>query len=152
MKTTNFNFIAVELLTVTSFTFNNLHATTYYISAGPLGNDANNGANISLPWRTIWKLSTVNLQSGDMVLFERGWIYRGEISAKPGVYYGAYGNGSSPVISGAVQLSNTGWSNYQGFIYVLNNVNMSPMSDREPPNLLMIFFGEEGSSMVRWCL
>ncbi|MGB9773468.1 MAG: right-handed parallel beta-helix repeat-containing protein [Bacteroidota bacterium] len=137
MKTINFILIVVALLTATFFTFDNLHATTYYISGGPLGNDANNGISSSTPWRTIDKLNTVQLQPGDLILFERGWIYTGEISADTGVYYGAYGNGSSPVISGAVQLSNTGWSNYQGFIYVLNNVNMPPMSDAEPPNLFV---------------
>ncbi|MGC8896786.1 MAG: hypothetical protein ACP5ON_00905, partial [Bacteroidota bacterium] len=137
MKTRYFILIVAALLTATFFTFDNLHATTYYISGGPLGNDANNGISSSTPWRTIDKLNTVQLQPGDLILFERGWIYTGEISADTGVYYGAYGNGSSPVISGAVQLSNTGWSNYQGFIYVLNNVNMPPMSDAEPPNLFV---------------
>lgn len=117
-------------------------AATYYLSTAPLASDANPGTSPAAAWRSIAKLNTANLQPGDSVLFERGGIYRGQIDARPGtagnpVYYGAYGNGARPVISGAAQVQGTGWSVYQGGIYVKTGVLMPAMGAAEPPNLFV---------------
>ncbi len=44
-------------------------------------------------------------KSGDRVLFRRGSVFHTWISARDGVYYGAYGEGENPVFSGSVNLS-----------------------------------------------
>jgi len=121
---------------------NSLNATTYYISGSILGNDGTSGTSQSTPWKTITKLNTANLQPGDSALFECGYVYRGQINARAGamgnpVYYGSYGSGPKPVISGAIQVQSTGWSVHQGNIYVKSMVIMPAMSAAEPPNLFV---------------
>lgn len=139
-------------ISISFVTSNSLQATTYYISGSAQGNDGNNGLSLLTPWQTITKLNTVNLQPGDSALFECSYVYRGQINAKPGeienhVYYGAYGNGGKPIISGALQILNTGWSLYQESIYVKENVIMPSMSNAEPPNL---FFNSQLMNPARY--
>ena len=71
--------------------------TIYYVSEKN-GNDANDGKSESRPIKTISKLKTITLRSGDAVLFERGGIYRGQITVSGGVVYGSYGSGDKPLI------------------------------------------------------
>ncbi|MGB8191917.1 MAG: right-handed parallel beta-helix repeat-containing protein [Chitinophagaceae bacterium] len=52
-------------------------ATTYYLSSS--GNDSNSGLSSSNAWKTIQKLNTIDLQPGDIVLFEGGSIFTGNI-------------------------------------------------------------------------
>lgn len=47
------------------------------------------------------KLSFLPLKEGDTVLFRRGDVFRGKISAAGGVTYSAYGEGEKPVINGS---------------------------------------------------
>jgi parallel beta-helix repeat protein len=138
----NHIFVSIVLLHLCFAISNGLYATTYYISGSLQGNDINNGTSQSTPWKTITKLNSANLQPGDSALFECGYVYRGQINAKPGaignpVYYGSYGTGAKPAISGAIQLQNSGWSVYQGNIYVKSNVIMPSMAVAEPPNLFV---------------
>ncbi|MBQ6816471.1 MAG: hypothetical protein IJP26_04490 [Clostridia bacterium] len=72
---------------------------TYYLSA--TGSDSNNGTSSSTPKRTYADLQD-SLTSGDVVLFNRGDIFREQIEVVSGVSYGAYGTGIKPRIYGSV--------------------------------------------------
>ncbi len=71
--------------------------TKYYISEKN-GNDKNIGTSPENPLKSIAAISRLTLRSGDAVLFERGGIYRGTFTASQGVSYGAYGEGTKPLI------------------------------------------------------
>src|SRR5580765_1857350 len=92
------------------------YGTNYYLSNS--GSDGNSGTLPSLPWQTIAKLNTIPLQPGDSVFFECGSIFRGEVIVNSSgnniarIYFGKYGSGNLPVISGAEQANS--WSIYTG--------------------------------------
>lgn len=67
---------------------------TYYVSNG--GNDMNDGLSEETPWQSLGRVSSASLEAGDGVLFRRGDLFRGCISAHEGVTYGAYGVGEKP--------------------------------------------------------
>ncbi len=99
-------------------------ATVYYVS--PSGDDSNNGTSQSTAWQSIDRVNQLSFsfQPGDQILFKRGGVFRGELiigsngtSAQP-VTVGAYGSGDLPVIKGSELV--TGWSVYQGNVYVAN--------------------------------
>lgn len=73
----------------------------YYVSNS--GNDSNDGNSPQTAWATISKVNGSTLASGDVVLFERGDMFRGKISGKAGVTYSAYGEGAKPVINGSTR-------------------------------------------------
>lgn len=88
--------------------------TNYYFSAS--GDDLKNiGLSVASPWRSLEKLNLVmlQLQPGDSVLFRRGDVFDGEIritrsgTNQSAIYFGAYGNGAKPVLSGTTKIS--GW-------------------------------------------
>lgn len=68
-----------------------------YISA-KTGDDAADGKTPMTAWRTAARLKGEALAPGAFVLFERGGIYRGSVSTRPGVTYTAYGEGPKPRI------------------------------------------------------
>jgi len=68
-----------------------------YISART-GDDAADGRTPATAWRTAERLRGEALAPGAFVLFERGGIYRGSVSTRPGVTYTAYGEGRKPRI------------------------------------------------------
>ena len=70
---------------------------TYYVSAQ--GNDSNDGLSANTAIKTLEKLGTINVESGDAVLFRRGDTFRGTITAAGGVTYSAYGEGAKPIIT-----------------------------------------------------
>lgn len=75
-------------------------ATTYYISHQATGTGDGTMGN---PWATIQNV--IPLWGGDSLLLERGGTYYGQINVQHhGVYIGAYGQGSMPVVSGAKAL------------------------------------------------
>ena len=67
---------------------------TYYVASS--GDDANDGRTPEKAWRTLEKVSSAQLCPGDGVLFCRGDVFRGSVTAKPGVTYAAYGTGEKP--------------------------------------------------------
>ncbi len=69
-------------------------AKVYYVSNN--GNDSNNGLSPATPIKTLDKVNSLNLPSGSYVCFERGGLWRGQIIAKTGVTYTAYGTGEKP--------------------------------------------------------
>ncbi|MBE6705294.1 MAG: hypothetical protein E7583_08535, partial [Ruminococcaceae bacterium] len=68
--------------------------TAYYVSEN--GDDSNDGLTFKTPVKTIKKVNTLDLKSGDGVFFKRGDLFRGNIETKPGVTYAAYGTGEKP--------------------------------------------------------
>ena len=69
----------------------------YYFAAD--GDDKNDGHTESTPKRTLDELAQLNLKPGDVVLFRRGDLFRGNIKAVGGVTYSAWGDGDKPTIS-----------------------------------------------------
>ncbi len=74
------------------------NATVYYIS--PNGNNANDGKTPETAWKTLTKLKN-DFASGTYICFERGGLWRGQITAQKGVTYTAYGVGEKPKIYGS---------------------------------------------------
>jgi len=66
----------------------------YYVSNS--GNDKNNGLSPETAWKTLDKVNSAKLNRGDGVYFERGGLWRGQLIARDGVTYSAYGEGEKP--------------------------------------------------------
>lgn len=60
---------------------------TYYVS--PLGNDFAAGTSTATPWKTLGKVTTMNLQAGDQVLLQGGATFSG------GLYFDANDKGTA---------------------------------------------------------
>ncbi len=75
-----------------------IKGTTYYVSNS--GDDLNDGKTDETPWKTLKKVSESHLYPDDAVLFKRGDLFRGMVTAKPGVTYAAYGDGEKPKFYG----------------------------------------------------
>ncbi len=73
-------------------------AAVYYVS--PNGDDSRNGKSPENAWKTLSPVNNINFPEGTYILFERGGIWRGQISAKAGVTYSAYGEGAKPALYG----------------------------------------------------
>ena len=73
---------------------------TYYISYR--GNDEADGLSPATAWKSPAKAANkLNFRAGDVVLFERGGVYRDVgIEVQSGVSYGAYGTGPKPQLYG----------------------------------------------------
>ncbi len=80
-----------------------VEGTVYYVSAK--GNDENDGRTKETAWRTPARVSASaeGFEEGDVILFERGGVYRGSVLLTSGVSYGAYGEGPKPCIYGSLQ-------------------------------------------------
>lgn len=108
------NFKAIGLITYL-FICLNTFSTNYYFSI--TGNDNNAGTNKNSPYKSIEKLSIVNLLPGDSILFKKGEVFIGQIqlkssgTAQHSIVVSAYGEGTSlPVITGASSVPN--WNVY----------------------------------------
>lgn len=73
----------------------------FYVSNN--GNDSNDGKSPKTAWATLSKVNDAQLKPQNIVLFERGGIWRGSLLAKTGVTYSAYGKGKKPRIFGSLQ-------------------------------------------------
>ncbi len=82
--------------------------TKYYVSAIN-GNDENDGKSPETAWATIDKLNKTSLKAGDLVLFQRGGLYRGQIEVVNGVTYSAFGTGYKPKICNSIDLTEGEW-------------------------------------------
>lgn len=73
--------------------------TCYFVS--PSGCDSNDGLTPLSAWKTPARVDDApELVPGDVVLFERGCMFRGSnIRCREGVTYSAYGTGPKPVIN-----------------------------------------------------
>jgi len=77
----------------------------YYVS--PTGNDANSGLTPAAALATINRVNSFTYAAGDSILFQRGGeFYGGIVVPRSNLYYGAYGSGAKPVISGLTNIVN----------------------------------------------
>ena len=77
-------------------------STVYYFSNS--GSSINDGLSPQTPKSTLYDLqNNVKLKAGDVVLFERGSIFRGTFKARTGVTYSSYGEGAKPIICGSIR-------------------------------------------------
>ena len=95
--------------------------TVYYVS--PNGDDSNEGT-IESPWKTIKKVNSSALPDS-IVCFERGGTWRGEIIAKDGITYTAYGTGRKPNIfaspfNGGGSENASKWKQHRTNIWVID--------------------------------
>lgn len=99
---------------------------SYYISSST-GDDAGTGS-LETPFRSLEKISSIELQSSDTVFFKRGdrfdghFVVNGSGSEDAPIVITAYGEGEKPIITG--QAGEVGGGDYQEAIYVLNNDNL----------------------------
>lgn len=82
------------------------NAATYYVSS--IGNDGNSGLSIATAWRTISKLNTIDFEPGDVVLFEGGSVFNGNLLLQAEdagtpwnpVLFSSYGTGRATISAG----------------------------------------------------
>lgn len=74
------------------------NANKIYVSNN--GCDDNDGKTPETAIATLEKLKTLQLSHGDVVLFERGGLWRGSVNTQVCVTYSAYGEGEKPKIYG----------------------------------------------------
>lgn len=74
-------------------------APVFYVAND--GCDENDGLTPETPWKTLDKVNDTALASGTVVRFRRGDLWRGQIRAKTGVTYTAYGEGEKPKLYGS---------------------------------------------------
>ncbi|HEY3369787.1 MAG TPA: right-handed parallel beta-helix repeat-containing protein [Prolixibacteraceae bacterium] len=87
--------------------------TNYYLSSSS-GSDLMDGKTVNTAWQTTNKLNTAMnlLQPGDSVLFKCNDTFNGQVfisksgNASKNIYFGTYGSGKKPVISGIATISN----------------------------------------------
>ena len=114
------------------------NGTNYYISNS--GNDSNDGRSPDRAWKTfkIIKSKTHLFNGGDSILLRRGDVFKGGVTnftdwsgeENKYIYFGAYGSGNMPVISGLETLS--GWQLHAPGIY------KTPANCKPWVNLLII--------------
>lgn len=74
-------------------------ADVYYVSAD--GCDSADGRTPETAWKSLEKVNTAEIRPGSFVRFRRGDFWRGQIRAKAGVTYTAYGTGEKPKLYGS---------------------------------------------------
>ena len=107
-----------NVLTSENTDLSGITGTVYYISEN--GDDSNGGTSPDAAWKTLSKLASATLDSGDAVVFERGGLYRGTVKVVSGVTYGCYGEGNKPIICGSAQNYAGLWTKVEGNIWKLN--------------------------------
>lgn len=89
---------------------------TYYVSASG-GNDSNGGVSPGSPWKTIAKVNSIMFNPGDIILFQRGEVWRESLIPASGnengyITYKAYGEGNKPLLLGSLERNKASdWSN-----------------------------------------
>jgi len=81
-------------------------ATEYYVSNS--GDDTNPGTSPAKPWKSISKVNSFQFSPGDVIRFEKGGTWRGQLvphsgSPKGHVTYTSYGEGKKPLLLGSVE-------------------------------------------------
>lgn len=111
-------------------------AATYYFS--PSGNDqTNSGTNTVSPWRSIDKLNTLDLNPGDVVLFQGGATFTGSIylettdmgtNTQP-IVVSSYGTGRAVINGGTlsgIYAENTGGIEVRAIDFIAGVNNTAP--------------------------
>jgi hypothetical protein len=114
-----FAIISLMMAMITIKCTSDSQSKTYYVS--PNGNDENAGLSENAAWKTIERLNSVVFQPGDVMLFESGGVWNGQLrpqgKGEPGkpITIGSYGGGARPVINikeaegAAIHLVNQSW-------------------------------------------
>ncbi|NOX56656.1 MAG: hypothetical protein GXP27_19865, partial [Planctomycetes bacterium] len=81
-------------------------AVDYYVSHS--GDDKNSGRSPSSPWRTLDQVNRFAFAPGDVIHFQRGGVWHGQLVPRSGnekgcVTYTAYGKGPKPQILGSIE-------------------------------------------------
>lgn len=99
---------------------------TFYVANS--GSDANNGTAPTSPWQTIAKVNSTTLHAGDVVLFNRGDIWREQLTnSAASVTYSAYGTGNKPSIRGSNTFNVAGnWTNKSGNLWYVSAISADP--------------------------
>ncbi len=102
-----------------------VNAATYYFSSqsGDDSRTSDEAQSSSTPWKTIDKLNLImpTLEAGDQVLFKRGESFNGGMvitasgNSSASIYFGAYGSGVKPIITGFSFLSD--WTQVKSNIW-----------------------------------
>ena len=72
----------------------------YYVSEN--GDDSKDGLSPKNALKTLEKAGEIGLETGDVILLERGSTFRGHLDIKvPGITVSAYGEGPKPIIIGS---------------------------------------------------
>ncbi len=110
---------------------------TYYVSSSS-GNDANDGT--TAPIKTLNKLNSLPLASGDIVRLNRGDQFYGFININKSIRIATYGAGAQPVVTGFTDINS--WSS------VGNNLWESPVIS-SLANCNIVSIGEINTAMGR---
>ncbi len=76
----------------------------YFVSA--TGNDGNNGTSTSTPWKTITKVNNTNFAAGDIISFQGGQSFSGNLvltesgTAAAPITINSYGTGKAEILAG----------------------------------------------------
>ncbi len=95
----------------------------YYVDSLK-GDDAHSGTLESNPWKSLEMVTGFEFMPGDEILFHRGCEWRGSLIPRSGtsdqyIVYGAYGEGSDPILNGSVELSIPNqWELYSGSLWM----------------------------------
>lgn len=96
--------------------------TTFFVANA--GNDSNAGTTSGSPWQTVAKVNAQSFAAGTSVLFNRGDIWREQLSptasgsAGNPIVFDAYGTGAAPILQGSVAASTTGdWTLISGNLW-----------------------------------
>jgi hypothetical protein len=111
--------IKALILAVAGFRATSLcYAATYYVSN--TGSDSAAGTSTATAWKTVAKVNAAQLNNGDQVLFLRGGTWREMLSPTvSNLYFGAYGTGARPIISGSDLVTGT-WTKSGTYSCALN--------------------------------
>jgi hypothetical protein len=128
--------------------------TTYYVAND--GDDDNDGLTPGTAFATVGKVNTLDLQSGDRVLFTCGDVWHADpliishagTEADP-ITFGSYpaGCANQPLLSGAQPVA--GWTAYAGSIYVAD-LSAGDNAGKFPHGLNQLFQDGERLPFGRW--
>ncbi len=113
----------------------NAFAATYYLSHQ--GNDANDGLSPQTAWHSLEQVNNATLADGDTILLQRGQVFRGELNPRKTythLTYGAYGQGTRPVIAGSIVIQNWQPSPLRAGVFQASVAGQMP-EDNEIPYL-----------------
>lgn len=85
---------------------------TFFVSSAS-GEDGSDGISPQSAWRSLGKVNAAELRPGDKVLFQCGGSWRGTLVPRNGregapITYGAYGEGTRPMLLGSVSRNDPG--------------------------------------------
>lgn len=136
------NSITIQPYSSVALINNGSTSTKVHYVSSVSGNDLNNGLSSLTPWQTITKVNSFTYAANDSILFKVGEIFNGKITVnRSNLYYGVYGAGASPIISGFTTA--TGFTNISGSIW-----ESSALGNTNKPN--MVTFSNIPTAMGRY--